>query len=230
MQKTKIPWTDMVYNPIKGCLGGCTYCYARKIAKRFPANFPKDFKPSFYADELYRPYTLKKRHQLIFTCSVSDFFGEGVKREWQNEVLRVIEDNKDLIFQVLTKQPQRIPIDIQYPDNMWMGVTITSQADVWKATPLTSAAMMSVHRGCKFVSVEPMFTRISFKNDTLEKLDWIIIGQQTNPNKSPEKEWVDDLVNSVKVHKIPVFMKDNIKHMIPDNEFIQEFPVVQWEK
>ena len=35
MNKTKIDWCDRVWNPVWGCLNGCEYCYARKIARRF---------------------------------------------------------------------------------------------------------------------------------------------------------------------------------------------------
>ena len=33
--KTKIDWADATWNPITGCLHGCEYCYARRIAERF---------------------------------------------------------------------------------------------------------------------------------------------------------------------------------------------------
>ncbi len=33
--KTKIDWCDSTWNPVTGCLHGCEYCYARKIAMRF---------------------------------------------------------------------------------------------------------------------------------------------------------------------------------------------------
>lgn len=33
--KTKIDWCDATWNPVTGCLNGCTYCYARRIAERF---------------------------------------------------------------------------------------------------------------------------------------------------------------------------------------------------
>lgn len=35
MNKTKIEWTDMSWNPVTGCKRGCPYCYAEKVAKRF---------------------------------------------------------------------------------------------------------------------------------------------------------------------------------------------------
>lgn len=35
--KTKIDWADASWNPVTGCLHGCEYCYARRIAERFRA-------------------------------------------------------------------------------------------------------------------------------------------------------------------------------------------------
>lgn len=35
MKKTKIDWADATWNPVTGCLHGCEYCYARRIAERF---------------------------------------------------------------------------------------------------------------------------------------------------------------------------------------------------
>lgn len=35
MNKSKIEWCDMTWNPVTGCFNNCEYCYARKIANRF---------------------------------------------------------------------------------------------------------------------------------------------------------------------------------------------------
>lgn len=35
--RTKIDWCDASWNPVTGCLHGCEYCYARRIAERFRA-------------------------------------------------------------------------------------------------------------------------------------------------------------------------------------------------
>lgn len=37
--KTKIEWADATWNPVTGCLHGCEYCYARRIAERFNGKF-----------------------------------------------------------------------------------------------------------------------------------------------------------------------------------------------
>ena len=48
--KTKIDWADATWNPVTGCLHGCEYCYARRIAERFRAR------------EIYDPECQCQRH------------------------------------------------------------------------------------------------------------------------------------------------------------------------
>lgn len=40
MNKTKIEWTDMTWNPVTGCLHRCPYCYANRQAERFSGYDP----------------------------------------------------------------------------------------------------------------------------------------------------------------------------------------------
>lgn len=48
--RTKIDWCDASWNPVTGCLHGCEYCYARRIAERFGAR------------EIYDPECQCQRH------------------------------------------------------------------------------------------------------------------------------------------------------------------------
>jgi len=34
-----IGWCDRTWNPITGCLRGCEYCYARRMAQRLAGRF-----------------------------------------------------------------------------------------------------------------------------------------------------------------------------------------------
>ena len=47
MNRTRIDWADMTWNPVVGCLHGCEYCYARDIAQRFGGH---------WSDEKLRSY------------------------------------------------------------------------------------------------------------------------------------------------------------------------------
>ncbi len=63
MNKTKIEWCDSTWNPVTGCLHGCEYCYARRIAERFGTLFKGDIMPedeglTFLPDEPNRFYEL----------------------------------------------------------------------------------------------------------------------------------------------------------------------------
>ncbi len=42
MNKTKIEFCDSTWNPVTGCMYKCTYCYARRMAKRFGGHAKKD--------------------------------------------------------------------------------------------------------------------------------------------------------------------------------------------
>ena len=44
--KTKIDWCDSTWNPVTGCLHGCEYCYARRIAERFGGCWRLDLPPN----------------------------------------------------------------------------------------------------------------------------------------------------------------------------------------
>jgi Bacteriophage protein gp37 len=63
MNKTQIEWVinpdgshGYTWNPVTGCLNGCSYCYAAKMAKRFK----QSFEPTFHEERLREPFKLKK--------------------------------------------------------------------------------------------------------------------------------------------------------------------------
>jgi protein gp37 len=227
MQRTKIEWATHCWNPIKGCLGECTYCYGKKLCKRFPKNFPKDFKPTFYPEELIAPYKLRKRKNIrIFADSISDFFGYGVEPWWQDQILHVIKENPDLSFIVLTKQPQRIETTYKFPKNMWIGVSVDYGSNYDKIDFIRRNKLQ--HEGVRFVSFEPLLGTCK-EELSLEGIDWIIIGAQTNPTKYPEKEWIRKILNEAKYKNIPVFMKNNLKDYwtcSQDSFNLQKYPTV----
>ena len=131
--KTKIDWADATWNPVTGCLHGCEYCYARRIAERFGSNqmpiftdypvldkpvrsvgfdcgkihpYPFDFTPTFHRYKLDEPQRWKKPRN-IFVCSMADLFGEWVPDAWIREVFEACEAAPQHRFLFLTKNPGR---------------------------------------------------------------------------------------------------------------------------
>jgi protein gp37 len=216
MNRTKIEWTDYTWNPITGCKHGCWYCYARKLTQRFKKIFPNGFEPTFHPERLKEPWELKKPSK-IFVCSVADLFAPWTPTEWRDAVLQSISEcpvkHK---FQLLTKNPERIP-PIHFPDNVWVGATITEQAEADKIADLST-----VDAKIKFVSFEPLLGDISFY---MEGIQWAIIGKLTGSKRVKlKKEWVYNLLGQLSAYDIPVFMKFNLCPPFEKSELIQEFP------
>jgi len=214
MNRTKIEWTDYTWNPITGCKHGCWYCYARKLAVR--GFIKNNFEPTFYPERLKEPWNLKKPSK-IFVCSVSDLFAPWTPEEWRDAILEsIFECPVKHTFQLLTKNPERIP-PIRFPNNIWVGATITKQAEAYKIMDL-----LQVDAKIKFASFEPLLEDISF---CMEGIQWAIIGKLTGSKRIKlKREWVYNLLGQLKAHNIPVFMKFNLCPPLEKKELIQEFP------
>lgn len=131
--KTKIDWVDATWNPVTGCLHGCEYCYARRIAERFGSNqmpiftdypvldepvrsvginggkiqpYPFDFTPTFHRYKLDEPQRWRKP-RTIFVCSMADLFGDWAPDEWIREVVEACYSAPQHRYLFLTKNPGR---------------------------------------------------------------------------------------------------------------------------
>jgi protein gp37 len=210
-----IGWCTDTINPITGCLNGCEYCYARKMAFRLRGRFgyPEDdpFKPTFHPDKLQDIYNLRGAGKRVFLDSMSDWFSEGVKPDWIKQSLEAVEIKPEHTFLVLTKRPDNIPYQ-QFPANLWLGVSVTCQNDVYRIECMLENVKPDTHT---FVSFEPLHGPISCD---LFGIDWVIIGAESGNRKGkivPKGEWIWDLMTEADYQKIPIFLKDNIKPYAP---------------
>ena len=217
MQKTKIEWTDYVWNPIKGlCPVGCWYCYARKIYKRF------HMYPELYFDGLI-PILSNKESRKIFVCSTIEMFHPNIPKEWRDVIFKIIgmEHNRKHTFQILTKFPQNI--DRPMPDNVWLGVTI-NKADVegWRRIDHLQRQKAKI----KFISFEPLLGRLNAPFAVnCYGINWAIFGRLTGYGKKwdPKKEWIKMITDYFKHEGVRIFLKNNLNEIWGES-LIQEFP------
>ena len=229
MNRTAIEWTEYTWNPITGCRHGCPFCYARKIARRFPANFPNGFEPTFHEDRLQEPYKLNKPAK-IFTVSMGDMFGDWVPQKWIDSIFETMEGACENTYQILTKNPKKI-LPALYGDtfsrfgdmdalgNVWLGTSVNDKAATPRSEELAKLKGKSP-RWTSFVSFEPLLE--AMPDLDLSEIDWVIIGAQTNPRKNPETEWVQHIIDQAKDQDCKIFLKDTIQEWWPER--LREFP------
>ena len=222
MKKTKIEWCDSTWNPVTGCLHGCEYCYARAMAKRFPAVYPNGFEPMFYKDRLNQFDNCKGRN--IFVCSMGDLFGDFIPDEWIEKVLDKCAQNQQHNYLFLTKNPfryEKLHISGQFPklSNVWYGFSMTDNSceQCWVDNQYNT-----------FISVEPLLENLN--QNMMKYLDitnWVIIGAETGRRKNkviPKKEWIDKIVKHCHGSNVPVFMKNSLIPIIGEENMLREFP------
>ena len=213
MQPTSIEWCDLSWNPISGCNNGCPYCYAARMSKRLKGRFGYDkqdpFRPTFHPDKLKDLQRLGTKHKRIFVCSMGDIFSEGVEPDWIAQIIAAVWEKPEHQFLALTKRPERILEMlhcINLPDNLWWGVSVTKQEDLWRIATLKDA-LPTFH---KFVSFEPLHGPIS---PDYEGIEWAIIGAESGTRNGkivPDVKWAEQLASAAFIQGIPVFIKDNL--------------------
>jgi protein gp37 len=210
MRKTKIEWTETTWNPATGCTkisSGCKNCYAEKMAKRLQAmsidKYCTGFQLAVHEDVLNEPYSWRSP-RTVFVNSMSDLFHEKMPFDFILKVFKVMNENPHHTFQVLTKRADVLyeyNQHLTWTKNIWMGVTVESQAYVNRIDYLRSTGA-----AVKFLSIEPLIDEIRYLD--LENIDWVIVGGESGPGaRLMQEEWVIGIRNECLIQNVPFFFK-----------------------
>jgi protein gp37 len=226
----KIGWCDKTLNPVVGCPHNCSYCYARRQAKRFlhRCKLCYDFVPHPHLERLSQ-LTPRQKPKRIFMDSMWDWNAEGVLDEWIYPQIAKMEECKQHTFPILSKRPIRYS-RFTYPENVWLGTSLCDWRDTYVIHDLDKA----VHDNVKFLSIEPIHGPVNFwfspptpRNS--DGVSWVIIGAETGHRKdkvAPQKAWVDPVIENCRAEGIPVFVKNSLIELWGEDYRIQEFPEV----
>lgn len=196
-QGSKIEWTEVTWNPVTGCTKispGCSHCYAERMAYRFAGlhGFPKrpnHFDVVLHPDRLEQPLKWRKP-KLVFVNSMSDLFHKDVPLEFIQRAFEVMCQASRHTFQILTKRSDRLRDlndQINWPDNVWMGVSVETPDYLSRVDHLRST-----NAKVKFLSLEPLLAPLPHLN--LQNIDWVIVGGESGPGARPILEkWVIDI-------------------------------------
>lgn len=198
MAQSSIEWTEMTWNPTTGCdkiSAGCKFCYAEVMAKRLKAmgieKYAKGFELAVHEDELKTPYSWKKS-KMVFVNSMSDLFHQDVPIEFIQKVFRVMKENPQHVFQILTKRADLLLYYdkegfLEWSHNIWMGVSVENKTFLNRIDLLRKTNART-----KFLSCEPLIGPLP--NIDLKGIDWVIVGGESGRTPRPmKKEWVMDI-------------------------------------
>lgn len=235
--ESRIEWTDATWNPWRGCdkvSPGCAHCYMFTDQRRYgrdPEEVVRCSTATFQAPLRSKKWLELAPNSLVFTCSWSDWFHKKADA-WRDEAWAIIRQRPDLIFQVLTKRPERIAEHLPADwgsgyENVWLGVTIENRrfvdrADILRQTP---AAV-------RFISAEPLLGPLvpshfnpegelgewiwpDGKTDVevgagldLTGIDWLIVGGESGPNaRRMSPIWALNLISAGELAGTRVFVK-----------------------
>lgn len=208
--KSSIEWTGSTWNPSTGCdllSPGCDNCYAERLTRRLKAmgqkKYTNGFQLTLHPDTLELPLKWKAP-QRIFVNSMSDLFHHDVPLEYIQRVFATMRAASWHQFQVLTKRSGRLLAysdEIDWPGNVWMGVSIESQEYAARIDHLRKTG------DCiKFLSLEPLLGPLEGLN--LEGIDWVIVGGESGPGaRSMDPDWVKSIRNQCAEAEVAFFFK-----------------------
>lgn len=173
MTRSKIEWTDEVWNPTVGCRRvseGCRNCYAERMAKRLVAMGRKEYaglldesgrwsgQVRMLEDRLSQPLRWK-RPRRVFVDSMSDLFHEDVSDDFIRQVFVTMAWCKQHTFMILTKRPERMKEFVSRLEftemtrpNVWLGVSVENQRAADERIP----HLLETPAAVRFVSCEPL--------------------------------------------------------------------------
>jgi protein gp37 len=230
-----IEWTDATWNPVTGCTkvsAGCDNCYAHRLANRllsdtYRANLPvvdtaenraDPFAVRIWPDRLLIPSRWHDPRR-VFVNSMSDLFHADVADGFVAECFRVMLEEDQHVYQILTKRPSRAVRFVRkyspelfpegrLPSHIWIGTSVENQSVDHRVRHL-----LSVPARIRFLSCEPLIgpldlSRFFQAKEQGKGIHWVIAGGESGPNARPlDPKWARSLRDQSLDASIPFFFK-----------------------
>jgi protein gp37 len=212
---SKIEWTDVTWNPLRGCTKispGCKYCYAETFAERFrgvPGHpYEQGFDLRLIPHKLTEPFEWNGP-RTVFVNSMSDLFQDEVPDRYIDDIVSVMVEANWHTYQVLTKRSERMRELLSgrlrfaaQCRHIWWGVSVEDQryglprVEHLQATP---AAL-------RFLSIEPLLQDLG--DFDLTGIHWVIVGGESGHRaRLMEEAWVEWVLRVCKESGVPFFFK-----------------------
>ena len=202
-------------NLVVVCSVGRAICSARNHCRRF--HMPDAFDVPEYMPRKLR--IMDRRDPRVFLMTgMSDL--SDWRPEWLAEVFDRMARNPQHAYLYLTKRPERLDLQTD-DDNVWMGVTVTCEAEKGRIAALRQHARARHYH----VTFEPLFGPIEGLD--LRGVEWIVVGTETGHRRGKvdaRPEWVAGIVAQARAQGVAVFMKEDLLPILGEEGMIQELP------
>ena len=204
-EASAIEWCDSTFNPWIGCTRvspGCDHCYAavstpaRTLGiewgphaerRRTAASTWHQVRRWNAQHEAFR--AVHGRRRRVFCASLADVFDNAVPAEWRADLFQLISETPHLDWLLLTKRvgnvrdmlpvwwedPAAWPGGHRAHANVWLGVTVTDQAEADRDVP----RLLAMPAAVRFLSIEPMLGPIELGLQCENWSDEIVMDPET---------------------------------------------------
>ena len=128
----------------------------------------------------------------------------------KESIFSTVEGCTQHTFVFLTKATHNLQEWGKFPDNSWVGTSVTGTITEGMKADLLE--IKKVDASIRFVSFEPLLNEIN--TYSLSGLDWIVIGAATAPYHPPRLKWVQEIEKASDRLHIPVFEKNNLARLL----------------
>lgn len=229
-----IEWTDYTWNPVKGCMHGCSWimpngvvanCYAEDVANKVAvAAYPQGFEHHYWDPDILEQPVKVKTSSKIFVGSMADVFGAWVPEYQIEAILEVCQKAPQHQFQFLTKNAPRL-LKFEFPENVWVGVSsppdymFGKQLDWHQQQRMLFKSLdvlRDVKASVKWMSFEPLSWNVSWiVRQYPGTLNWAVVGAASSGRQyfPPKQTDVQQLVEVLDGQKCSIFFKGNMKSL-----------------
>ena len=232
---TTISWAQRTYNAWIGCQKVsplCDNCYAEERDIRFEGGEhwgPGAPRRQTAVSTRNAPLRWQREAERlgtrfrVFCASLSDWADNAVPDEWRAGIAEKVLATPRLDWMLLTKRVGNVERYLRtmfpegVPPNVWLGVSIGTQAEADRDLAKAVAAKRALGIEVLFLSMEPLLERVRLDPGLMRSVDCILVGGESGRKaRHFSIEWARDLLAQARTSGTAFHMKQLSEADHPD--------------